>query len=55
MHNIVSCTSRTFIMVNINVQVAKKIALLFWSKAGKFLIQNADKISNVTTWMAISK
>ena len=51
--HIVSCTLRTFIRVNVNVQVAEKIALLFWSKAGNFLVQYADKIINVTTWMAI--
>ena len=51
---IVSCTLCTFISVNIIVQVAKNIALLFWSKAGNFLIQYADKIINVTTGMAIN-
>ena len=50
----VSWTLRTFIRVNINVQVAENIAFLFWSKAGSFLIQNADKIIDVTTWMAIN-
>ena len=52
--HIVSCTLRTFIRVNINVQVVEYIALLFGCKAGNFLIKYADKIINVTTWMVIN-